>query len=146
MRSSPWSLGLLLAVMGVSLIYFSRQPATVQPVMPTTYAVSVVLIVTGLLQFLKRPVMYWFALGAGLLTIAVSGVSFLLRKELVPTPIVTALIGLLVTFRVLLAQSFERREAAREAARRLEEGRRQGRAGASPTETPAPTSPDEPSA
>ena len=107
MRASPWSLALLMIVLGVSLGYFARQQGF--DATPTTYVVAGSLIGAGLLTLLSRPFAMWLALAAGLLTIGASVASYPLHRDLVPTPPITALMGLLVTARVLLARGLERR-------------------------------------
>jgi hypothetical protein len=60
-----------------------------------------------------RPVGLRVALVAALLPIVLSLASFVVRRELVPTPPITLLMGLLVTARVLLARSIENRDRER---------------------------------
>ena len=109
-----------MIVLGVSLGYFARQSGFHAP--PTTWVVSGALIGAGLLVLVRRPFATWIALGAGLLTVAVSLASFPAHRELVPTPPITALMGILVTARVLLARSLEARHKQREADRKEEDG------------------------
>jgi FtsH-binding integral membrane protein len=111
MRPSPWSLTLLMLVLGVSLAYFARQPGMVTP--PTTYISAGALILGGVVLAVHRPVGLRVALIAALLTVALSLASFVVRRELVPTPPITLLMGLLVTARVLLARSIEKRDRER---------------------------------
>lgn len=123
MQASPRSLALLMVLLGIMLIYFSRQSGAVPA---PTYIAAGALCGAGAFLFSQRPIAYWVALGAGLLTFSLAILSALLRRDLVPTPIITGVMGLLVTMRVLLARTFERRlrerMAARAAERKQEEG------------------------
>jgi FtsH-binding integral membrane protein len=111
MRPSPWSLSLLMLILGVSLAYFARQSGIATP--PATYISAGALIVGGVVLVVHRPVGLRVALIAALLTVALSLASFVMRRELVPTPPITLLMGLLVTARVLLARSIENRNRER---------------------------------
>src|SRR5262245_24162464 len=107
MRSSPWSLAVLMLFLGVVLVYFGRQAG---PVPPTTWVAGGALVGGGLLVLARVKHAYWAALGAGIVVLGLSVASFVVRRELVPTPIVTVAMGLLVIARVFLARSLERRE------------------------------------
>jgi hypothetical protein len=108
MRPSPWSLSLLMLVLGVSLAYFGRQSGQVTP--PATYVTAGALIVGSVVLAVHRPLGLRVALIAALLPIVFSVASFVVHRDLVPTPQATLLLGLLVTVRVLLARSFEKRD------------------------------------
>lgn len=111
MRPSPWSLSLLMLLLGVSIAYFARQPGVVTP--PATYITAGALIVGGVVLAVHRPWGLRVALVAALLTVVLSLASFAVRRELVSTPPITLLMGLLVTARVLLARSIEKRDRER---------------------------------
>jgi uncharacterized membrane protein (UPF0136 family) len=111
MRPSPWSLSLLMLILGVSLAYFARQSGIATP--PATYISAGALIVGGVVLAVHRPLGLRLALIAALLTVVLSLASFVMRRELVPTPPITLLMGLLVTARVLLARSIENRNRER---------------------------------
>lgn len=113
-RPTNWSLSLLLIVLGCSLIAFPQQRA--DALLATTAIAAAALVGSGLLLFIRRPFTFWVALAAGLLTILLAGASPLLNRQLVPMPWLTAVIGVLVTLRVLLAQSLERRTRERQLA------------------------------
>ena len=106
MRPSHWSLSVLLIVLGCSLVAFPAQRA--QALAPTTFLVSGSLVLAGLALFLRRPFTFWLAIGAGLLAVLMAVVSLVMRRELVPVPWLTLAVGLVVTLRVLLAQSMDR--------------------------------------
>ena len=115
MRMSQWTLAILLCLFGIMLIYFSRQGDS--PPHPLTYICGGLLILAGAAVFLRRSFAYYLALGAGLFTLGVALGSFVVKQELVPTPPVTAVMGLLVSVRVVVSRSFERREERRAAER-----------------------------
>lgn len=100
-----------MLVLGVSLAYFARQPGMVTP--PATYVSAGALILGAAVLAVHRPVGLKVALIAALLTVSLSVASFVVRRELVPTPPITLLMGLLVTARVLLARSIENRDRER---------------------------------
>jgi uncharacterized membrane protein (UPF0136 family) len=97
-----------MLVLGVSLAYFGRQSSTVTH--SATYVTAGALIVGSIVLAVHRPLGLRMALIAALLPLIFSVASFVVHRDLVPTPQATLLLGLLVTARVLLARSFEKRD------------------------------------
>ncbi len=100
---SPWTLGLVLiaiAGMGVSGIGGSRATE------PAQWAIFGVLVVAGLLLFIRRPWTFWVAIGAAAV-LALTGVLAMLKHPelaLPVPPILSIVIGLYLVLRAVIAR------------------------------------------
>lgn len=105
MRPSPWSIGVVMIVLGAGSVVF----AGTHGVSPTasSVAAAAALSIGGVALLLRRPLSFWIALAAALVTIGFAAASFLIHREvgLPLPPIVSLVLGIYIFVRVLLVKS-----------------------------------------
>jgi hypothetical protein len=105
MRPSPWSIGFVMIVAGAGTVLYAWS----NHVPPTALSLiaAAVLCLGGGALFVRRRAAWLVALGAAIITAGFAAASFLLRREvgLPLPPIVTLVLGLYMTMRVLLLRS-----------------------------------------
>ncbi len=107
MRPSPWSIGIVMLAVGAGSVAFAGTHGV--PPTAASIAAAAVLCAGGVAMLVRRRWSFWVALGAALATVALAVVNFVFRREPpigLPLPsIVTLVIGLYLTLRILLAKS-----------------------------------------
>ena len=103
MRPSPWSVGLIMILMGGIGVSGFGQGA---PLSPAAYAVSGALVVGGAAMFLRRPFSFYVAITAALLLSASGLAAMLHHPELVlPVhPAISVVVGFYLCLRAVIAR------------------------------------------
>ena len=103
MRPSPWTVGLLMVLVGGMGLSGFGQPHVLTP---AAYVIAGVLLVGGVTMFLRRPFAFWVAIAAALLLTA-SGLAAFLHHPQLSMPIhpgISVVVGLYLCLRAVIAR------------------------------------------